>query len=227
MLGDSLRKEGRFEESLAAYRRGHELGSKQPGWPDPTGRWVREAERLVIQEVKLPAFRKGEYQPKDNAERLALVAACRAKTLYLNAARLCADAFAADPKLADDLKAGRRYRAACYAALAAAGEGNDAAQLDEKERARWRKQALDWLQADLALWAARLDGDKAEDRAAVGKALRRWQEDTDLAGLRDPDAVANLPPSERDACRQLWADVADTLARAEGKSAPAKKPNVK
>jgi len=37
------------------------------------------------------------------------------------------------------------------AALAAAGQGEDAAKLDDKERTRLRKQALDWLRADLAL----------------------------------------------------------------------------
>src|SRR5262249_11851199 len=45
-------------------------------------------------------------------------------------------------------------------------------------------------------------------------ALRDWQQDGDLAGLRGPVALAKLPPEERQACQQLWADVADPLARA-------------
>jgi hypothetical protein len=56
---------------------------------------------------------------------------------------------AESPKLAADLKWQRRYNAACAAALAAAGKGEDAAKLDEKECDRWRKQALDWLKAEL------------------------------------------------------------------------------
>jgi serine/threonine-protein kinase len=226
-LGLILLRQRQFVEALAALKRGHELGVKQTGWRYPSADWVRNAERLVLQEVKLPAFRKGEYQPQDNTERLALVDACRAKTLFLTAARLCADAFAADPKLAADLKAGHRYNAARYAALAAAGEGNDAAQLGKMEHARWRQQAVDWLRADLKLWVARLNGDKAADRAAVRKMLRHWQEDTDLAGLRDPEALTNLPPPEQESCRHLWAGVANTLAAADGKTAPAKESDVK
>ena len=38
--------------------------------------------------------------------------------------------------------------------------------------------------------------------------LEHWQKDTNLAGLRDADALASLPPAKQEACRQLWADVA-------------------
>jgi hypothetical protein len=40
-----------------------------------------------------------------------------------------------------------RYNAACCAALAAGGQGKDADKLDDKERARLREQACDWLRA--------------------------------------------------------------------------------
>ena len=33
----------------------------------------------------------------------------------------------------------------------------------------------------------------------------------DLAGIRDPAAVAKLPANEREACEKLWADVAALL----------------
>jgi hypothetical protein len=42
------------------------------------------------------------------------------------------------------------YRAARCAALAGCGRGADGANLSEAERAPWRKQARDWLRADLA-----------------------------------------------------------------------------
>ncbi len=41
------------------------------------------------------------------------------------------DPLAADPRLAADLVAGHRYNAACSAALAASGKGDDAATLDD------------------------------------------------------------------------------------------------
>jgi serine/threonine-protein kinase len=207
-LGFALTAQGRLAEALASFRRGHELGIKQPAWRYPSAQWVRRAERLVVLEGKLPAFVDGKYKPKDNAERLGLAWVCQLKKRYHAAARLYAHVFAADPKRADDLKAGHRYNAACYAALAAAGRGQDAAQLDAKERAHWRQQAVAWLRADLTSWARELKGTKPSDCLAVAAKMRHWQRDADLVGIRDKDAVAKLPAEEQKACQQLWADVA-------------------
>jgi hypothetical protein len=51
----------------------------------------------------------------------------------------------------------------------------------------------------------------------VQRALLHWQKDSDLAGLRDKDALAKLPPEERAACKRLWADVAALRQKAEQK----------
>jgi serine/threonine-protein kinase len=214
-LGRVLTARGRLAEALACYRRGHELGTKQPAWRYPSAQWVRRAERLVALEARLPAVLEGKASPKDNDERLGMIEVCQLQKRYHAAARLYAEAFAADPKLAEDRKAARRYNAACAAAWAAAGQGQDAAQLKDWARARWRQQALDWLRADLALWAKQLEGAKPGDRRAVAAAMRHWQQDPDLAGIRDRDAVAQLPAEEQKACHQLWADVAALHKKAE------------
>jgi hypothetical protein len=44
--------------------------------------------------------------------------------------------------------------------------------------------------------------------------LRHWQQDSDLAGLREAAALAKLPPEVRAACGRLWADVAALLEKA-------------
>ena len=44
--------------------------------------------------------------------------------------------------------------------------------------------------------------------------LRHWQQDTDLAAIRDAAALAKLPADEQKACTQLWADVAALLKKA-------------
>src|SRR5262249_37446614 len=119
------------------------------------------------------------------------------------------------PKLADDLQAWHRYNAACVAALAAAGQGEDTAKLDNTERARLRQHALDWLRADLALWSKQLESGRPPDRALVGQRLRHWQKDTDPAAIRDEAALAKLPAAERAAFAQLWADLAVLLKKAE------------
>jgi hypothetical protein len=135
---------------------------------------------------------------------------------YGAAARLYTDTFKAQPKLADDLQKGHRYNAACSAAQAAEGQGADAA-LDAKERTRLRQQALAWLRADLALHTKQLASAKPEARAKVQKKLRHWQQDSDLAGIREEAAVAKLPTSEQQACLQLWAEVQKLLGQAHGK----------
>jgi hypothetical protein len=66
---------------------------------------------------------------------------------------------------------------------------------------------LDWLRADLTAYGRLLESGKPDDRRLVWQRLRHWQGDRDLAGLRDRAAVARLPADEREACRQLWAEV--------------------
>src|SRR5262249_19228409 len=159
----------------------------------PSAQWVRHAERLVELDGQLPALLRGEAQPAA-ADLLVLADLCaRCKRLYAAGARFYREAFAAEPVSADDLQAGHRYRAARAAALAATGQGEDAVPLDDKERSRWRQQALAWLRAELALWAKQLDKDTPEARGAVQKALQSWKGDAAFAGLRDPAAVAQLP----------------------------------
>jgi serine/threonine protein kinase/Flp pilus assembly protein TadD len=222
-LGRVLLQQGQFAEALAAVKRGHELGSKNPHWPHPSAQLLRTAEQLVALEPKLPKLLKGEALPADNAERLALAQLCQEhKKLYVAATRFYTDAFAAEPKLVGNLDSQARYNAACAAALAGCGQGQDAAKLDDQERARVRRQSLTWLRADLKQYAQILEKAPAQVRAAVQQRLVHWQQDTDFAGVRG-DALAKLPAAERQAWQQLWADVADMLAAAQKQTTPQKK----
>jgi hypothetical protein len=167
---------------------------------------------------RLAAILEGGSSPRDAAERLALAGLCRGyKRRPAMAARLYAEAFAAAPTLAEARGSRHRYDAARSAALAAAGKGEDVAKLDDKERTRLRKQALDWLRADLVLRARQLETGNPADRTAVQKAMRDWQKDTDLAGVRDQAALAKLPPAERQAWAGFWAEVAELLKKPGGR----------
>jgi hypothetical protein len=64
--------------------------------------------------------------------------------------------------------------------------------------------------------AKRLEGGNPADRAAVREALQQWQQDSDLAGLRDEDALAKMPVAEREACQTLWAEVEALLQKTRG-----------
>jgi tetratricopeptide (TPR) repeat protein len=216
-LGDVLRTQGRFAEALDALKRGHELGSRHPGWRHPSAGWVREVEQLVALDAKLSRILQGQVRPADAAERIALAKLCQEhKKHYASAARFYAEAFAAEPKLADDLRSGHRYNAACAAALAGCGQGVDVAKIAEKERARLRRQALDLLRAELTAWGQLLAKEPDKTRAAVQKALRHWQRDADFAGVRG-GALARLPETEREPWQQLWADVEQTSRKANCK----------
>jgi serine/threonine protein kinase/tetratricopeptide (TPR) repeat protein len=213
-LGHVLIGRGELAEALAAFQTGHELGARRPGWTYPSARWVGDAKRLLEREPQLPDLLSGRLKPAGNAERFEFARLCLCKKRYATAARLLADAFAAEPNLADDLKAGHRYTAACCAALAGCGQGQGVPEAGGPERARWRRQALTWLRADLALRLGQLASGTPAGRAEGRRALRHWQQDTGLAGLRDAAALAALPADEQPACRQLWADVEALLATA-------------
>jgi tetratricopeptide (TPR) repeat protein len=215
-LGLVLRDRGRFRAALGPLRKGHELGSKRSDWRYPSGEWLRQAERLAELDDRLAAVRAGKPEPEGAGElvELAEFSAGR-KRCYRTAARLFASAFAQEPGLARDPRGLRRYNAACAAAKAAAGKGDDAGKPDEKEKARLRGLALDWLKAELAVWATEAEVTSPETRRLVAGHMRHWQSDTDLAGVRDESALAKLPGAERADWRKLWAQVS-ALARKAG-----------
>jgi tetratricopeptide (TPR) repeat protein len=176
----------------------------------------REAEGLVL--PNLPAFLRGEYQPQDHDERLALLAGklatCEFEDLQAAAARLYSEALAAEPKLAEDVLAAARYHAARAAALAGCARGKDADQLHDNERALLRRQALDWLRQDLTWFGQRLDKGNAQTNVRIRQGMRLWRDDPDLAAVRAKDALARLPEDERERWERLWSDVDALLRRA-------------
>jgi eukaryotic-like serine/threonine-protein kinase len=213
-LGRALRSQGDYAGSLAMYRRGHELGSKRPDRPYPSALEVAEAELMAALAARMPAFLKGDDQPKDVHERLAVAQMSYDRKHYAAAARFWSEALAADLKLGENRRIQHRYNAACVAALAAAGAGADAPKPDDDARARLRRQALDQLQAERAAWAKELDSGGAPARSFVRKTLEHWKIDPDLAGVRGPEALAKLPHAERGLWQTLWSEVDSLLARA-------------
>jgi tetratricopeptide (TPR) repeat protein len=224
-LGHVLFAKGQFAEALLHFRHGHELGAKNPRWRYPSARWVRDAERLVELDAKLRQILEGKAKPAGAGERIDLAELCRLKHLHAAAARFYHEAFMADPRRVDDPENDFRYNAARAAALTGCGKSEDAAQLDDAERGRWRQQALDWLRADLTLMGKQLEGDKPRKvRVELQGRLRDWQQDPDFAGVRDEAALAKLPEKERQAWQQFWADVQQLLDRAGANpAAPAEK----
>jgi tetratricopeptide (TPR) repeat protein/serine/threonine protein kinase len=227
VLGEAFLEQGHFVEARAATRRWLELLPERHPMRSFATRRLQQCERLIALDEKLPAILEGKEKPADDAERFALARLCQQyKRFYAASARFYADVFEAKPELANNPAAGHRYNAACAAALAGCGQGQDAAKLDEKERIALRRQAVDWLQADLAAWTKLVERDPKQAGATVAQTLQRWQTDADLAGLRDKEGVAKLPEPEQVACQKLWADVDALLARVKpkAKDSPPDKP---
>jgi tetratricopeptide (TPR) repeat protein len=213
-LGFALQKEGEFAEALKALEKSRDL--LPPGDPNRAKmqQYADRCAQLLELDRKLPEILKGNAKPKDADEKIGLAQVCLARKLYGNAARFYKEAFAEQPRLAGDPSTGRRYEAAYAAALAGCGRGKDDPSPDEKQRAAWRKQALDWLRADLEVWAARVqDGPPA----AVVQTLAKWQCDISLAGVRG-SAIVELPESEREGWQKLWADVEELMMKAKPKA---------
>jgi tetratricopeptide (TPR) repeat protein len=239
VLALSLHRSGEVTEArktLAAAILAHDWRAMQVHSRDQNG-WIyhilrREAEAMIL--PKLQAFRQGDWRPQDNNERLALLGICESEALYATASRLCADAFAADPDLAERLttqclrraaqesnKSNRtealiseiRYRAARCAASAGCGLGKDGSKLSAAERTHWRRKALEWLRTDLVVLSETLVGGLPADRGLAKELLTLWQDEPDLAGLREPARLKMLAADERNAFLSLWAEVGAVLAR--------------
>jgi Flp pilus assembly protein TadD len=176
---------------------------------------VRQSEQLIALDERLTAILQGKARPADAQEQLSLAQLSSMKQLHASAAGFFRDGFAAGPGLAEDVEAGLRWSAASSAARAGCGQCGDAFLTNGEDRSRWRRQALDWLRADLALLEKRRENGKPEDLLAVRERLQAWRRAEGLAGVRNPDALAKLPPHEQEACKKLWTDVAAMLQKAQ------------
>ncbi len=214
-LGVGLRQKAEFREALASLQRARQLGYKH-SHPESAARLLHETEGMAMLERKLPAILSGQAKPADAAETLGFARLCYDKKLHTASARFWSEAFQAQPKLADDMQVQNRYNAACAAALAGCGQGKDDPPLDDTAKSRWRNQAIELLKADLAAWSKILESGAPQARQAISQTLQHWKADTDLAGIREPAALAKLPADEQTVCRNLWSQVEALVTKARG-----------
>jgi tetratricopeptide (TPR) repeat protein/serine/threonine protein kinase len=213
-LGVALTEQKKLDEAVAVVRKAAQL---QPNHAVIRNH-LRYVERLLELDRRLPDILAGKTKPLSPLEQLDLALFCVSyKEHYRAAVGFFTDAFNAVPKLADNLQGQPRYRAARAAALALAGKGADAANLDDKERGHLRQQALNWLRADLASYTRLAEQGNHQTRQAIQQYLAHWEQDADLTPLRDEKALAALPEKERAAWQQLWAAVGALRKKVERK----------
>jgi Flp pilus assembly protein TadD len=212
-LGIALRSRGEITEAVAELRKARDLAKADPGLAQQIERELARTEQQASLTTRLPAVLSGKFTPSDAAETLGFALLCYEKKLHAASARLWAEAFQAQPTLAEDMRLQHRYNAACAAALAGCGQGKDDPPLDDATKARWRRQAIDWLKADLGAWPKILASGPPQARQFVAYTLQHWKANPDLAGIRDHAALARLPEDEQNACRALWSDVDALLTK--------------
>jgi len=183
---------------------------------EPTPMWVnhvlrREAEKLILPNVQ--QFVDGEYKPQDRDELEAMLGASQFVNRPLPVVVRYADALSAVPGLVRDLRFDHLYHAACSAAQAGGGQGENVARVSETEQARFRGQARAWLREDLIEYRKALDDDPANNLQKVRRQIALWQSDPDLAILRESSALEKFTENERTDCLALWAEIGDLLSR--------------
>jgi tetratricopeptide (TPR) repeat protein len=209
-LGSALRVKGRLDEAIGHYQEAIRLNPK--------------GSSAAHNNLGLALYAKGRqdeaighYQesiqldPKGSAlAHINLGFALRAKGRLDEAIGHFQRALQLDP----NLTMARRHLYSCLyaAARGSAGQGSPETRPGEQERVGLRRQALDWLRADLELRTQLLkDGKLADLRALTGWPLSGWQTDPALAGVRGGAALMKLPDAEREQWQRLWADVAALL----------------
>jgi serine/threonine-protein kinase len=169
---------------------------------------------MLTIESKLPSILAGKERPTDAATQRALAECClQYKRLPATAADYYALALSAQPSLAEDLETENRAHAAGAAALAGCGIGDDTVQLDDLQRLRLRKQALDWLSAEYKVCAERHLLGKPGDRAFVATVLRSWLRDANFTAVRDESMLGRLTSDEQNAWKDLWGKIAALAER--------------
>jgi hypothetical protein len=138
-----------------------------------------------------------------------LAAFCLNWRMTAAAARLYEGALAAKPDQG-------RFHPGRAAILAGCGQGEDVGQLDEAARARWRKQGLDWLRADLEMFRNQLK-EEPHAQELIQKSLEFRLTSPDLAPVREAAGLAKLPADERAAWQRYWVDVEALRRQAQAK----------
>jgi serine/threonine-protein kinase len=197
------------------------IGDLGPTPDDSESRLAEAVERVVdLYESWGKPDRAAEWRARmalrTFTERVAFAERFYERKQFAASARVWAEALEADPKGAESRQTQHAYNAACEAALAGSGQGEDKPPPNDAERAKFRGQALLWLTAELAAWSRVLDAGAPEMKARVAPTLKHWKVDTDLAGIRDPKSLSKLPEAEQKSWRTLWADVDALLTRASG-----------
>jgi tetratricopeptide (TPR) repeat protein len=202
---------GDLDDAIVSWKEGLRLDPKNEG-----ARGVlKHAERLRSLLPRLAAITSGKELPATPGEgcEFAMLSGLCGRD-FVQAVKLYEKAFAAEPTLASDLATGHRYNAACMAARAARGEGSNKPTSPDEIKSL-RRKLLEWLRADLKVYADKLPSYGASEREVVVSKLSHWLRDPDLRNVRLITARTYMTGSELAEWVKLWDDVKAVLAEAK------------
>jgi hypothetical protein len=86
-----------------------------------------------------------------------------------------------------------------------------------EQRARLREQALTWMRSERDATSASL-AKRPYKRTDVEQFLQHWQQDPDLAGVRDAAGLDELDEKESQRWYGFWKEVRDLQRQAKAKA---------
>ncbi|MBI3409273.1 MAG: tetratricopeptide repeat protein [Planctomycetes bacterium] len=215
-LGRALLKRGMFTEAATVTEKALDL--LPPEHPARSGidEQVRRCRQLVALDEELGRVLSGKEEG-DGTAFIALARLCRQyKQQYATATKLFRRGFDSKPD-GKGLAQMHRYDAACAAALAGAGKGEEASKLADEDKTKLRAQARDWLGAELNAVGASAKAAQSRPVLELIARLERWLTEPELTGVRDPRDLAKMAADERAQFEKLWADIRALLKDGNGR----------
>lgn len=219
-LGQALLQLGHYAAAKDSIQRALELLPIDASLRRNIQIQLRQCERLLTLDKRLPAILTGSALPANAGDAITLAWMCQQpyRKHYAASARLYVNAFDIEPRSAQL----HRYDAACSAALAAAGQGKDSHLLPNTVMAMFRRWALGWLRDDLTGYTKLAEQNDPDKNKTILQQLTHWRSDPDLASVRDPQTLDRLPENERAGWQALWRDVDELAKRVANKDATKK-----
>jgi tetratricopeptide (TPR) repeat protein len=190
---------GWFERARACHERARELGGTAFG--SGMLEFFQATERRAAAESRYLAILEGNLKARDVEEMVGASCAGAMRDWPLAAFRQMQAAFRADlAYVRDPKKYEPHFIGLTAAARAILGRG-DAAKIGADERAELGEQALEWLRDMLEIRVA------FESRERLCGLIEIWLTCSEVAGIRDEEGLAKLPPDLAARLRAAWQDV--------------------
>ncbi|MHC4471065.1 MAG: hypothetical protein ACYS99_08885, partial [Planctomycetota bacterium] len=153
---------------------------------------LRTCRAVIALEPRLEEYVSGKRKPKDAEEAIYLMDLCHVKGRHAEAVRFFDQMLALDPELPErQFEVRNPRRTAAQSAV----------------RAGLREKALEWSRAELAQWKRVLDEDHEEWAGGARADFLIWQNDPDLAAVREVHLMFDLPEAEFEAWAKFWDEV--------------------